>query len=302
MVFFLESISVLVSYISNLQACGGNNQKKEKIMANFTIQQLLENGVHYGHSTRRWNPKMAPFIYGTYNNVHIINLQKTAPMLANALDNIKKVVANGGRVLFVGTKKQATPLVKEYAENCGQYYVNHRWLGGMLTNWKTISNSITKLDLLDKQIEEGMAGLTKKERLELTITREKLNLVLGGIRKMGGLPNLVVVLDTVQESIAIEESKKLGIPIVGITDTNANPDLVDFPVPGNDDAIKSIRFYCEIIAQTVLEGLKEEVASKSADLGALENPDAVVAKKSSKPTNDFKKNKATVESKKEVKA
>ena len=269
-------------------------------MANFTIQQLLENGVHYGHSTRRWNPKMAPFIYGTYNNVHIINLQKTAPMLANALDNVKKVVANGGRILFVGTKKQATPIVKEYAESCGQYYVNHRWLGGMLTNWKTISKSIAKLDAIDKQIEEGMVGLTKKERLELTRTREKLNLVLGGIRKMGGLPNLVVVLDTVQESIAIEESTKLNIPIVGITDTNANPDLVDFPVPGNDDAIKSIRFYCEIISQTILEGLKEEVASKSADLGASENPDVVVAKKA-KPTTDAKKTKAPSEKKKDVK-
>ncbi len=248
-------------------------------MVNFTIQQLLENGVHYGHSTRRWNPKMAPFIYGTYNNVHIINLQKTAPMLANALENIKKVVSNGGRVLFVGTKKQSTPIIKEYAENCGQYYVNHRWLGGMLTNWKTISNSIARLDSLDKQIEEGMAGLTKKEKLELTRTRDKLNLVLGGIRKMGGLPNLVIVLDTVQETIAIEESKKLRIPIVGITDTNANPDCVDFPIPGNDDAIKSIRFYCEIISQAVLEGLKEEVASKTSDIGASENLDMLNTKK-----------------------
>ncbi|MDR2008476.1 MAG: 30S ribosomal protein S2 [Alphaproteobacteria bacterium] len=246
-------------------------------MANFTIQQLLENGVHYGHSTRRWNPKMAPFIYGTYNNVHIINLQKTAPMLANALDNIRKVTANGGRILFVGTKKQATPIVKEYAEKCGQYYVNHRWLGGMLTNWKTISNSIAKLDSLDKQIDEGMVGLTKKEKLELNRHQEKLNLVLGGIRKMGGLPNLVVVLDTVQESIAIEESRKLGIPIVGIVDTNANPDNITFPVPGNDDAIKSIRFYCEIISQTILEGLKEEVAAKTEDLGAVADLSTVVA-------------------------
>lgn len=267
-------------------------------MANFTIQQLLENGVHYGHSTRRWNPKMAPFIYGTYNNVHIINLQKTAPMLENALNNIKKVVANGGRILFVGTKKQATPIIKEYAESCGQYYVNHRWLGGMLTNWKTISNSIAKLDSLDKQIEEGMTGLTKKEKLELTRTREKLNLVLGGIRRMGGLPNLVVILDTVQESIAIDEAKKLHIQIVGITDTNANPDVVDFPVPGNDDAIKSIRLYCELISQTVLEGLKEEVASKTSDLGASENLDVVTAKKA-KPATEAKKTKAPV--KKEAK-
>ncbi|MCL2566781.1 MAG: 30S ribosomal protein S2 [Alphaproteobacteria bacterium] len=249
-------------------------------MANFTIQQLLENGVHYGHATRRWNPKMAPFIYGTYNNVHIINLQKTAPMLANALDNIRKTTASGGRILFVGTKKQATPIVKEYAEKCGQYYVNHRWLGGMLTNWKTISNSISKLDSLDKQIEEGMVGLTKKERLELSRQQEKLNLVLGGIRKMGGLPNLVVVLDTVQEAIAIEESRKLGIPIVGIVDTNANPDNIDFPVPGNDDAIKSIRFYCEIISQTILEGLKEEVAAKTEDMGAVEDLSTVVAEPS----------------------
>ncbi len=239
-------------------------------MTNFTIKQLLENGVHYGHSTRRWNPKMSPFIYGTYNNIHIIDLQKTAPLLSAALNNITKVVASGGRVLFVGTKKQATPLIKEYSEKCAQYYVNHRWLGGMLTNWKTISNSISKLDNLDKQIDAGMLGLTKKERLELNRERDKLHQVLGGIRKMGGLPNLLVVFDTVRESIAIEEARKLGIPIVAVIDTNSDPDYIDFPVPGNDDAIKSLRFYCDIMSQAVLEGLKEEVAVTKVDVGALE--------------------------------
>lgn len=244
-------------------------------MVNFTIKQLLENGVHYGHHTRRWNPKMAPYIYGTYNNIHIVNLQKTAPMLNEALQQIKKVAAADGRILFVGTKSQASKIIKESAERCGQYYVNHRWLGGMLTNWKTISNSITKLEELDKKIAEDLSGLTKKEKLELTRQRDKLQLVLGGIREMAGLPDIIFVLDSSKEFIAIDEAKKLKIPLVAIVDTNANPELVDYPIPGNDDAIKSITIYCELVSQAVLEGLQEAVANKTPDLGASEDLDTI---------------------------
>ncbi|UQY80102.1 30S ribosomal protein S2 [Candidatus Hepatincola sp. Av] len=244
-------------------------------MVSFTIKQLLENGVHYGHHTRRWNPKMAPYIYGTYNNIHIINLQKTAPMLHKALQQIKKVAATDGRILFVGTKSQASEIIKESAERCGQYYVNHRWLGGMLTNWKTISNSITKLDELDKKIAEDLSGLTKKEKLELTRQRDKLQLVLGGIREMAGLPDIIFVLDSSKEFIAIDEARKLKIPLVAIVDTNSNPELVDYPIPGNDDAIKSIKTYCELFSQAVLEGLQEAVANKVPDLGASEDVDTI---------------------------
>lgn len=250
-------------------------------MVSFTIKQLLENGVHYGHHTRRWNPKMAPYIYGTYNNIHIINLQKTAPMLHEALQQIKKVAAADGRILFVGTKSQASEIIKESAERCGQYYVNHRWLGGMLTNWKTISNSITKLDELDKKIAEDLSGLTKKEKLELTRQRDKLQLVLGGIREMAGLPDIIFVLDSSKEFIAIDEAKKLRIPLVAIVDTNANPELVDYPIPGNDDAIKSIKIYCELFSQAVLEGLQEAAAHKTPDLGASKDVDTIKVKDSS---------------------
>lgn len=244
-------------------------------MVQFTIKEMLESGVHYGHSTRRWNPKMSKYIYGTYNGVHIINLQKTAPMLSLALEVIQKSVSSGGRVLFVGTKKQTSPIVKEYAEKCGQYFVNHRWLGGMLTNNKTISQSIHKLEKLDKQIAEGTQGLTKKERLDLQKNREKLNSVLGGIRKMGGLPDLIVVLDSIKEAIAIEEANKLGIPVVAIVDSNANPEGITYPVPGNDDAIKAIAFYCNVMSQAVLDGLREE-ATVGKDVG--ENPDLEISK------------------------
>ncbi len=232
-------------------------------MVQFTIKEMLDNGVHYGHNTRRWNPKMSKYIYGTFNGVHIINLQNTAPMLSEALDVITKIVSTGGRILFVGTKKQASTIVKEYAEKCGQYYINHRWLGGMLTNHKTIAQSINKLDKLDKQLKEGVEGLTKKEILDLQKTRDKLDNVLGGIKKMGGLPDLIVVLDSLKEAIAIEEAKKLNIPIVGIVDTNSNPDSITFPVPGNDDAIKAIKFYCDLMSKAVLEGLKQEETQKN---------------------------------------
>jgi small subunit ribosomal protein S2 len=244
-------------------------------MVQFTIKDLLENGVHYGHNTRRWNPKMSKYIYGTYNGIHVIDLQKTAPLLHASLDTMKKVVASGGKILFVGTKKQSSLLVKDYVEKCGQYYVNHRWLGGMLTNWKTISKSISKLDKLDKQIEEGMQGLTKKEKLQLAKEREKLNLVLGGIRKMGGVPDLIVVFDTIKEAIAVEEANKLNIPVVGIVDTNSNPDPINFPIPGNDDALKSIRMFADVFSQSVLEGLKEAVASNVKATDKTEKTDSL---------------------------
>ncbi len=253
-------------------------------MVKFTIKQLLENGFHYGHTTRRWNPKMGKYIYGTYNGVHIIDLQKTAPLLAIALEQVQKVVASGGRVLFVGTKRQAAPIIKEYANKCGQYYANYRWLGGMLTNWKTISRSIVTLDKLDKKIEDGLQGLTKKEGLQTSKERNKLDLVLAGIRKMGGVPNLLVVVDSIKESIAISEARKLGIPVVSLADTNSNPDVIDFPVPGNDDAIKSIRLFCDLVSQAALQGLQEEANKKVTDIGESENVENIdLAMKDKKP-------------------
>ncbi len=247
-------------------------------MVQFTIKQMLENGVHYGHTTSRWNPKMSKYIYGTYNKIHVIDLQKTAVMLNNALEYLKETVAGGGRVLFVGTKKQAAPIIKEYAEKCGQYYVNHRWIGGMLTNWKTISNSIRALEKIENQISSGMEGLTKKEKLEIAKLKQKYDLTLGGIRNMGGIPSVIFVIDAVKESIAIEEANKLGVPVICITDTNANPDNINFVVPGNDDAIKAIRFYCDMVASVSLEGLKQEAGSKLKDAGESVEPDMTLVK------------------------
>jgi len=237
-------------------------------MVQFTIKQLLENGVHYGHHTSKWNPKMSKFIYGTYNNIHIIDLQKTTVMLNSALNFFKATASSGGRILFVGTKKQAASVVKEYAERCGQYYINSRWIGGMLTNWKTISNSITTLEKIEKQLNSGAEGLTKKEALDLTKQKAKLEAALGGIRKMGGLPDVIFVIDAKKEAIAIQEANKLGIPVVAIADSNVSTDGINFVVPGNDDAIKAIKLYCELTAQAVLEGLQIEVGAKTV---AVEN-------------------------------
>jgi len=236
----------------------------------FTMRQLLEAGVHFGHQTHRWNPKMGPFIYGSRNQIHIMDLRESAPMLSRALVAIRDVVGNGGRVLFVGTKRQASDPIKEKAGFCGQYYVNHRWLGGMLTNWKTISNSIRRLRTLEEQLAEDTAGLTKKENLNLTRERDKLERALGGIKDMGGLPDLLFVVDTVREEIAIKEAKKLGIPVIGICDTNSNPEAVDFPIPGNDDAGRAINLYLDLASRAVISGLRREQAETGVDIGAQE--------------------------------
>jgi len=229
----------------------------------FTLRQLVEAGVHFGHHARRWNPQMAPYIYGKKDNVHIIDLQKTYPMLYTALAVARDVAAKGGKVLFVATKRQAQEIVKENAERCGQYYVNYRWLGGMLTNWKTVNRSINRLVKLNEMEEKNAyEGYTKKEMLNIKKEQEKLALSLDGIKNMGGQPDLLFVIDTPKEALAIKEAKKLGIPVIGITDTNANPNDVDYPVPGNDDAIRAIQLYCELVSSAVLDGMSQEVADK----------------------------------------
>ena len=234
----------------------------------FSMRDLLQAGVHFGHHPRRWNPKMAPYLYGERNSVHIINLEKTFPLLKTGLQAIKDVVASGGRVLFVGTKRQASEVVAMESARCSQYYVNHRWLGGMLTNWKTVSLSINRLKELNKQFDEGSEGLTKKELLQLTREREKLDRSLGGIQNMGGIPDILFVIDTNKEKIAIQEANKLGIPVVGILDSNSDPAGITYPVPGNDDAIRSIEFYCRMVSTTVLEGLQSQMRAAGIDLGA----------------------------------
>ncbi len=238
----------------------------------FTMRQLLEAGVHFGHRTRRWNPKMAPYLFGVRNGIHIIDLQQTVPLLHQAMTAVKDVVAGGGRVLFVGTKRQASAKVSEAAKRCGQYYVNHRWLGGMMTNWQTISNSIKRLRDLDDQLAGETVGLTKKELLGLTREQSKLERALGGIKEMGGLPDILIVIDTNKEAIAVAEANKLSIPVVGVIDSNSKPDGISYPVPGNDDAIRAITLYCELMVGAVLGGIQQEVASAGGDIGA--SPDA----------------------------
>lgn len=240
-------------------------------MPTFTMRQLIEAGVHFGHSTRRWNPKMAEFIFGDRNGVHILNLDQTVPLLARALETIRETVAKGGRVLFVGTKRQAAEAVAEYASRSGQFYVNHRWLGGMLTNWKTISASIKRMREIEERMESGeVNALTKKEQLGLTRTHEKLKKTLGGIRDMGGLPDVIFVIDTNKEHLAIAEAKVLGIPVVAILDTNSDPDGIDLPIPGNDDALRAINLYCELVSDAILDGIQAEMVGKGVDLGAGE--------------------------------
>ncbi len=236
----------------------------------FSMRQLLEAGVHYGHVTRKWNPKIAPYIFGKRNGIHIIDLEQTVPMLQRALDIITDVVSNYGRVLFVGTKAQATDKIKESAKKCGQYYVNHRWLGGMLTNWKTISNSIKRMKNLEETIANPV-GLTKKEILNLKREYDKLELALGGIRDMGGIPDLVIVIDTIREAIAVKEAQKLGIPVIAIIDTNSDPDGITYPVPGNDDATRSINLYTDLFVGAVLEGLQKGMKKSGMDIGAAED-------------------------------
>ena len=236
----------------------------------FTMRQLLEAGVHFGHQTRRWNPKMRPYLFGARNGVHVIDLEQTVPLLHQALVALRDVAAGGGRILFVGTKRQASRPIAETAKRCGQYYVNHRWLGGMLTNWKAISGSIKTLADLEATLADEAAGLTKKEMLQLVRRRNKLDLALGGIRDMGGVPDVLVVIDTNKEDIAILEARKLGIPVVAIIDSNCDPDLITHPIPGNDDAIRAINLYCDLFARAVIDGLQEELAASGADIGAAE--------------------------------
>ena len=244
-------------------------------MPTFTMRQLLEAGVHFGHHTRRWNPKMKPFIFGERNGVHIINLELTVPMLHHALKNVRDIAANGGRVLFVGTKRQAADKIAETAQRCGQYYVNHRWLGGMMTNWKTISHSIKRLREIDEQLgaEDVRVNLTKKEVLNMTRERDKLELALGGIKEMGGRPDALVIIDTNKEDLAIAEARRLGIPVFAVIDTNCDPEHIDFPIPGNDDATRAINIYCDLFAEAVLDGLQAALTDSGKDAGeATEAP------------------------------
>ena len=243
-------------------------------LPDFTMRQLLEAGVHFGHQTHRWNPKMAPFIFGDRNNIHIIDLSKSVPMLHQALVAVRDIVGSGGRVLFVGTKRQASDLVAEAANRCGQYYVNHRWLGGTLTNWKTISNSIRRLKTLEEMLAGETTGLTKKELLRLTRERDKLERSLGGIKDMGGLPDIVFIIDTIKEQIAVQEAVKLHIPVVAVVDTNCDPAGITYPIPGNDDAARAITLYCDLIARAVLDGISQSQAASGIDVGEREEPGA----------------------------
>lgn len=239
----------------------------------FTMRQLLESGVHFGHSTRRWNPRMEPYLFGVRNGIHIIDLEQTSPLLYQALNAMRDVVAGGGRVLFVGTKRQAGEKVAESARRCGQYFVNHRWLGGMMTNWRTISLSIKRLRDLETRLGgEENVGLTKKELLRLTRERDKLERALGGIKDMGGLPDILFVIDTNRESIAVAEAKKLNIPVVAVIDSNSDPRGIDFPIPGNDDALRAISLYCDLVVDAVLDGIQAEMSAAGVDLGGLEEP------------------------------
>ncbi len=239
-------------------------------MPQVNLRVLLEAGVHFGHHTRRWNPRMAPYIFGVRNQVHILDLQQTVPLMDRALRAIRDTVAGGGRVLFVGTKKAAAEYVAEAATRCGQYYVNHRWLGGMLTNWKTITGSVKRLKEMEGQLSGTVEGLTKKEVLMLTRDKEKLDRALGGIKDMGGLPDIIFIIDVVKEKLAIEEANKLGIPVVAVVDSNSDPSGIAFPIPGNDDAIRAINLYCDMVAAAVLDGISAELGSSGADIGAME--------------------------------
>ncbi len=239
-------------------------------MPEFTLRQLLEAGVHFGHHTRRWNPRMSPYLFGVRNQVHIIDLQQTVPMLDRSLRAVRDVVAAGGRVLFVGTKRAAAEYIADSAKRCGQYYVNHRWLGGMLTNWKTITGSIKRLRQIDDMLSTGTQGLTKKEVLDITRDREKLERALGGIKDMGGLPDILFIIDTNKEKLAVEEANKLGIPVVAVLDSNSDPQGVTYPIPGNDDAIRAITLYCDLIAGAVLDGISAEMIASGRDIGGAE--------------------------------
>ena len=265
----------------------------------FSMKELLEAGVHFGHQTHRWNPKMKDFIYGKHNNIHIIDLSQTMGMFRNALGAIREVTQSGGRILFVGTKRQASEIISESASQCAQYYVNHRWLGGTLTNWKTISNTIARLKSIQETLdEEESAGLTKKELLKLTRERDKLELSIGGIKNMGSLPDLIFVIDTVREQIAIKEANKLNIPIAAIIDTNCDPEGITYPIPGNDDSTKSIKLYCDLISQAVLDGISiqsQKLQNKNQD--EKEKPQKEIASKEDNKSKEQSDNPKTDDSK-----
>ena len=237
----------------------------------FNMRQLLEAGVHFGHQTQRWNPRMGEFIYGARNGIHIMDLTQTVPMLDAALNVIRETTAKGGRVLFVGTKRQAQQPIAEAAEKCAQYYMNHRWLGGTLTNWQTVSKSIQRLKQIDEQMELGSEGLTKKERLNMERDQTKLQASLGGIREMGGVPDLLFVIDVKKEQLAVAEANKLGIPVVAVVDTNCSPDGVDYIIPGNDDAARAISLYCDLVSRSALDGMTAQMGAAGVDIGALED-------------------------------
>ena len=239
-------------------------------LPDFSLRQLLEAGVHFGHQTQRWNPRMAPYIYGDRNGIHIIDLTQTVELLDQALNVVRETVAKGGRILFVGTKRQAQKPIADTAERCAQYYMNHRWLGGTLTNWKTVSNSISRLKEIDALMAAGVEGLTKKERLGMERDQAKLQASLGGITEMGGLPDLLFVIDVNKEDLAIAEARKLGIPVVAVVDTNCPPDGVDYIIPGNDDAARAIALYCDLISRAALDGMSAQLQTAGVDLGSLE--------------------------------
>jgi small subunit ribosomal protein S2 len=240
-------------------------------LPDYSMRQLLEAGVHFGHQTHRWNPRMQQYLYGSRNKIHIIDLTQTVPLLHTALKTVRDVVAQGGRVLFVGTKRQASEPIADAAKRCAQYYVNHRWLGGTLTNWQTISNSIKRLRTIEETLNAGAVGLTKKEALNLQREQEKYERSLGGIKEMGGVPDLLFVIDTNKEQIAIQEANKLGIPVVAVVDSNSNPEGIAFPIPGNDDAARALALYCDLVARAVIDGLSQAQGTSGVDIGASED-------------------------------
>jgi len=239
-------------------------------LPDFSMRQLLEAGVHFGHQTQRWNPRMGPYIYGERNGIHIMDLTQTVPMLDAALNVIRETVAKGGSILFVGTKRQAQQPIADAAERCAQFYMNHRWLGGTLTNWQTVSQSIKRLKDIDEKLASGAEGMTKKERLGMERDQTKLQASLGGIREMGGRPDLLFVIDVNKEDLAIAEAKKLGIPVVGVVDTNCSPDGVDYVIPGNDDAARAISLYCDLASRAALDGMSAQMGAAGIDLGEME--------------------------------
>ncbi|SEP12402.1 SSU ribosomal protein S2P [Salinihabitans flavidus] len=252
----------------------------------FSMRQLLEAGVHFGHQTQRWNPRMGEFIYGARNGIHIIDLTQTVPMLDAALNAIRETVAKNGRVLFVGTKRQASGPIADAAEKCAQYYMNHRWLGGTLTNWQTVSRSINRLKEIDERMAGGAEGLTKKERLGMERDQQKLQASLGGIREMGGVPDMLFVIDVKKEALAVAEANKLGIPVVAVVDTNCAPEGIDYIIPGNDDAARAIALYCDLVSRAALDGMTAQLGAAGVDLGELEDAPTEEAVAEEAPATD----------------